>query len=634
MKKIAYTKPSITEKEINYVNDAIRTGWGEKCYDYIKQFEQKFGEYIGVNYSLATSSCTGALHLALAALGIKEGDEVIVPDITWIASVEPVLYLGAKPVFVDISEDNWCINPRKIEEAITPKTKAIIVVHLYGNLVEMDEVMKIARKYNLKVIEDAAEAIGSEYKCKKAGSIGDVGVFSFHGTKTCSSGEGGMLVTNSPEIYEEAKILGDHGRDPKDQKMFWMKKWGYKYKMSNLQAAMGLAQIERVEELVEKRRIVFSWYKELLSNIKGIVFNSEPSYTKNSYWMPTIILNNNLNINRDELIQFLKQHNIDARPFFYPLSSLPMFEDKTENVISYDIFCRGINLPTYYDLTREEAEFVSEKVKEFILNNGGENRKMLEINKNTNGYVVESIEENYNDLPSLRDYVSVKKDKNLIELEEAGLKWMKVREENRLDYELDWLGVPIIQAPEDLTLMQELIFKLKPDYIIEIGIAHGGSLIFYSSLFELFKKKGKIIGADIEIREHNRNVLEKHPLFHRVELIEGNSVSEDIFNQIKNKIPFGAKVLVCLDSDHTKLHVLKELQMYSALVTLGSYLVVFDSNSSQLAKLGAADPIYLNNGPLEAIEDFLKDNKNFEIDFHYNRFFISSNPNGFLKRVK
>src|SRR6185437_401036 len=200
--KIAINKPSITDLEIGYVNDAIRNGWGSKCYEYIYRFEKQFAEYLESKFALATSSCTGAIHLALMALGIKAGDEVIAPDITWIASIEPVLYIGAKPVLVDVLPDTWCIDPEKAEAAITERTKAILVVHLYGNVVEMDKILALAKKYNLVVIEDAAEGLGSEYKGRKAGSMGDAGVFSFHGTKTVSTGEGGMIVTNREEVWQ------------------------------------------------------------------------------------------------------------------------------------------------------------------------------------------------------------------------------------------------------------------------------------------------------------------------------------------------------------------------------------------------------------------------------------------------
>lgn len=238
---------------------------------------------------------------------------------------------------------------------------------------------------------------------------------------------------------------------------------------------------------------------------------------------------------------------------------------------------------------------------------------------------------NYKNITSLRKYVRIKENKDIRELEEVATKWVKVSAENRLSYEIDWLGVPIIQTPEDMVLMQELIFKIQPDIIIETGIAHGGSLIYYASLLELLGK-GKVIGVDIEIREHNRKVLERHPMFKRIELIEGSSISEEIIKKLEKMVPKDSKVIVCLDSNHTKNHVFKELQLYSSFVNLGGYIVVFDTNTSRLAKLGICEKIYLNNGPKEAVEDFLKVNNNFEIDKHYNKLYISYSPNGYLRR--
>jgi perosamine synthetase len=358
-KRIYINKPSITERETRYVNDAILNGWGENCYDYLYRFEAEFARHLGCEYALATSSCTGAIHLALMALGVERGDEVIVPEITWIASAEPVLYIGAKPIFVDVLPNNWCIDPVKIEAAITPKTKAIVVVHLYGNVCDMDAIMKIAEKYNVKVLEDAAEGIGSTYHGKRVGAIGDAGVFSFHGTKTLSTGEGGMVTTNSVEVYEKIKVLNDHGRNPKDpeNKMFWMRNYGYKYKMSNLQAAMGLAQTERLPELIEKKREIFSWYRELLKDIQCDL-NPEPLNTTNGYWLPTLVFDASLNVNRNDIFQQHKAMNIDSRPFFYPLSSLPMFESCLQNTTAYAIYERGLNLPSYHDLTLAEVERV------------------------------------------------------------------------------------------------------------------------------------------------------------------------------------------------------------------------------------------------------------------------------------
>ena len=368
MKHIPYAKPSIGELEKQYVCDAIENGWGERCYDYIYKFQDSYKNYLGVKHAIATSSCTGALHIALKALDIKAGDEVIVPDATWVASVAPITYLGANPVFVDVLKTTWCIDPIEIEKAITPKTKAIIAVHLYGNVCEMDEIMSIAKKYNLYVIEDAAEAIGSQYKGKKTGSIGDFGVFSFHGTKTITTGEGGMLVTNNDTLYEEASILHDHGRDPKIKKMFWAEKVGFKYKMSNLQAALGCAQMQRIEELVNRKIELFKMYKEELATVDGITMNQEQEYAKNSYWMPTIILDESLHVYRDVLINDLDKYGIRARPFFYPVSSFPLFNKLNENVVSDGLSMNGINLPSNFDMAEDDIKYVVNTLKGLLKN--------------------------------------------------------------------------------------------------------------------------------------------------------------------------------------------------------------------------------------------------------------------------
>jgi perosamine synthetase len=368
MKKFLHTRPSIGDLEKKFVYDAIDNGWGDHCYDYIYKFQDSYKSYLDVKYAMATSSCTGAIHIALKALDIKIGDEVIVPDATWIASIAPITYLSAKPIFVDVLDSTWCIDPKKIEKAITPKTKAIIVVHLYGNMCEMDEIMKIAKKNNLYVIEDSAEAIGSEYKGKKAGSIGDFGVFSFHGTKTITSGEGGMLVTNNKNLFEIASILHDHGRDSKIKKDLWVEKIGFKYKMSNLQAALGYAQMQRIDELVNKKIEIFNIYKYNLHNIKGIRLNSEAEYVKNTYWMPTIILDEKLGIDRDQMMIDLDATGIPLRPFFYPVSSCPEFEKISNNILSIQLGKNGINLPSYFDMTNEDIKQVSSNIIRYLNN--------------------------------------------------------------------------------------------------------------------------------------------------------------------------------------------------------------------------------------------------------------------------
>jgi cephalosporin hydroxylase len=218
-------------------------------------------------------------------------------------------------------------------------------------------------------------------------------------------------------------------------------------------------------------------------------------------------------------------------------------------------------------------------------------------------------------------------------LEKAALDWASVCSKNKLSYEIDWLGIPVIQTPEDLVLLQEVIFKVKPDFVLEVGIAHGGGMIFEASLLELLGK-GKVIGIDVEIREHNRKALEAHPLIKRIEIIEGSSVDPEVVERVRGMIPAGSKTLVCLDSDHTKPHVLKELEIYQEFVAPGSYIVVFDTISSALAKRGASKQIEIDNGPGEAVTEFLKTNGNFEIDKEFNKLYSSHNQDGYLKRIK
>ncbi len=356
--RIHYTKPSITELEIRYATDAATNGWGERCYEYIHRFEELFKQHLGVKYAIATSSCTGALHMGLAALGVGPDDEVILADTNWIASAAPITYLGAKPVFVDILPDTWCLDPQRVREAITPKTKAIIAVHLYGNLCEMDELMAIGEQHGIPIIEDAAEAIGSIYHGKRAGSIGKFGAFSFHGTKTVTTGEGGIFVTNDTNLYEQVLTLSNHGRARGQAKQFWPDMVGFKYKMSNIQAAIGCAQLERVDELISRKREIFESYRERFLCIAGISMNPETTGTQNGFWMPTVVFSQKTGVTREKLQAVFASVNIDARVFFWPLSSLPSFELALQNRVAYDIPGRAINLPSYHDLSESELERV------------------------------------------------------------------------------------------------------------------------------------------------------------------------------------------------------------------------------------------------------------------------------------
>ncbi len=364
--RIHYTKPSITELEIAYATDAARNGWGEHCYEYISRFEEAFKAHLGVKYAIATSSCTGALHMGMAALDIGPGDEVIMADTNWIASAAPIVHLGAKPVFVDILPDSWCIDPDLAEAAITPRTKAIIAVHLYGNLCDMDRLLAIGQKHGIPVIEDAAEAIGSVYHGKRAGSMGKFGSFSFHGSKTLTTGEGGMFITNHAGLYETVLTLSNHGRARGHTKQFWPDRVGFKYKMSNIQAALGCAQLERIDELVNRKREILHNYRDQLEEWPDIKMNPEPAETLNGAWMPTVVFDPATGITREKLQAAFAAENIDARALFHPLSSLPMFEDRVQNRHAWDIPNRAINLPSFHDITMGEQDRVVNVIRQCL----------------------------------------------------------------------------------------------------------------------------------------------------------------------------------------------------------------------------------------------------------------------------
>lgn len=358
MSRIHYTKPSIGPLEARYAADAVANGWGERCYDYIHRFEAAFKQHLGAPYAIATSSCTGAMHLGLAGLGVGPGDEVIIGDINWIASVAPIVYLGAKPVLVDVLPDTWCLDPAKVEVAITLRTKAILAVHVYGNFCDMDRLRALSAKHGIPIIEDAAEAIGSIWHGKRAGSMGAFGTFSFHGTKTITTGEGGMFVTSDQGLYEKVLTLSNHGRSRIQSKQFWPDVLGYKYKMSNVQAAIGLAQVERIDELIAGKRRVFDYYRQAFEGLP-VRMNPEPAGAVNGYWMPTIVADEGVSFDREVLLSAFKAANIDGRVFFWPLSMLPMFTPQPENRVSYSLYRRAVNLPTYHDLKTDDIERVS-----------------------------------------------------------------------------------------------------------------------------------------------------------------------------------------------------------------------------------------------------------------------------------
>jgi len=369
MERIPIAGPSITQLEIDYATDAAATGWYNNAGEYPRRFERAFANYLGVKHAVSLPSCTSGLHLALAALGIGPEDEVIVPDLTWIASAAPILYVGATPVFADVDTKTWCLSAESVRSCITDNTKAILAVDLYGGVPDYSALKRIAQERKLKIVEDAAEAFGSEFEGCKAGSLGDFAAFSFHGSKTMSTGEGGMLVTDSDELHDRVMHLRDHGREPGDI-YFRNTEVAFKYKMPSVSAAIGLGQVERAEELVTRKREIYNWYRDELDGIEGIEFNYEPANTKNSYWMFTVVLQPEFELPKEKLMAGLDKEGVESRPFFYPLSSLPAFEGESQakiarnrNKVSYDLSPWGINLPSALSLERSQVQFVAKVLR-------------------------------------------------------------------------------------------------------------------------------------------------------------------------------------------------------------------------------------------------------------------------------
>jgi perosamine synthetase len=357
MKKfdIPVYKPSITNFEKKYVNDCLDSSWISSKGEYIINFEKLFASKTQVNY--ATSVCNGtvALHLALLSLGIGSEDEVIVPTFTYIASVNSIVYCGATPVFVDSLSETWQVDPNDIVKKITAKTKAIMVVHLYGQSCDMDSICKIAREHNLFLIEDCAEAFGTYYHNKHVGSFGDISTYSFFGNKTITCGEGGMVATNNETLYRRAVHL--KGQGLAEHRQYWHDVVGYNYRMTNISCAIGMAQLERSEDILHKKRKIADYYHNAFKDTH-IQTHKEQTNTIHSYWMNSVILDCNLE-QRDLFRGYLLERGVDTRPLFYPIHMMPMYSHKYQShKVSEDISKRGFNIPSYPDLTEEELEYV------------------------------------------------------------------------------------------------------------------------------------------------------------------------------------------------------------------------------------------------------------------------------------
>jgi perosamine synthetase len=370
--RIPIAGPSVTDLEMRYVAEAAAEDWYGNAGRSVGLFESEFAAYLGTGFAAAVPHGTSALHLAMAALDVGPGDEVVVPESTWVATAAPIKYLGATPIFADVDAKTWCMSAESLEKRISSRTKAIVTVDLYGGLPDMEAIDLIAD--GIPVIEDAAQAVGAKMFDRPAGTLGAVGTFSFHGTKTMTTGEGGMVVTNRPDLAQRIARLRDHGRNPADFKYFVTSEIAYKYRMSSLQAAFGRAQLARIDDLVDKKQQIFQWYEDRLGDIPGIGLNPRQPGVESTFWMATVVLDRSYGLSTRELMRLFDEHGVDTRPFLPPLSSLPAFAEfgdsvraAAQNVVAYDLADRSINLPSALNLTEAQVTRVCDLLRMFLL---------------------------------------------------------------------------------------------------------------------------------------------------------------------------------------------------------------------------------------------------------------------------
>lgn len=362
MFKIPLYQPTLDGNEKKYVIDCLDSNWISSKGKYISGFEEKFAEYIGVQYAAAVANGTMALHLALVAMGVGPGDEVIVPTLTFVACANAVVYTGAIPVFIDSLEHTWQMDPNEVRRKITSKTRAIIAVHLYGHPCEIDTLSSIAQEHDLYLLEDCAEALGSCYKNKLVGGFGDMSIFSFYGNKTITTGEGGMVVTNNQTLYDRAVRFRGQGLAKKRQ--YWHDILGYNYRMTNISAAIGLAQLERIEHFISKKRQIADWYREGLK-VSPVQFHDETEQVIHSYWMCSILVPEPRQ--RDNLRDYLAEKGIETRPIFYPIHTLPHYASKFGRYkVAENLGWRGINLPSWPGLDKKQVDFICQAILDFF----------------------------------------------------------------------------------------------------------------------------------------------------------------------------------------------------------------------------------------------------------------------------
>ena len=360
---IPVAEPLLGDKELAYVTDCIKSGWVSSLGKYVRDFEDRFAVYCGVRYGVATFNGTVALHLLAATLNLGPGDEVIMPSLTYVATANAVRYTGATPIFVDSERDTWNINPSMVEAAITPCTKAIIAVHLYGHPADMDPLRAIADAHGLWLLEDAAEAHGAHYKGRRVGGLSDAAIFSFYGNKIITTGEGGIIVTNNQAWAERAFFLENQGRYPENP--YWHPELAYNYRMTNIQAAIGLAQLEQIDEMLAIRCRNAAHYTHRLAEMPSLILPPQMPWAENVFWMYSVIVEDEFGLDRDELRVRLRQAGIDSRPFFYPVHTLPMYNTGQSLPVAEELSRRGLNLPSGATLTAEQVDYICDTLANF-----------------------------------------------------------------------------------------------------------------------------------------------------------------------------------------------------------------------------------------------------------------------------
>lgn len=361
---IPVAEPDVSGNEKQYVLDCLESAWISGSGKYVDMLEDQFAAFCGATHGAAVVNGTAGLHVALLALGIGPGDEVIVPDLTYIASANAVTYCGARPVFADVDPWTWTVNPEDVARRITSRTKALLIVHLYGHPTNMDPILELARANDLFVIEDAAEAHGAEYKGRKVGSLADISVFSFYGNKIMTTGEGGMVLTNDKELAQKVRLLKGQGVDP--ERRYWFPIVGYNYRLTNIQAAIGVAQMERIDWLIQRRREVAMHYREALRGLP-IATAFEAAWAKNVYWLYSICVS--ADIDRDFVMEELLKQGIETRPFFQPMHQLPPYferEGDQSYPVSTQLGSKGINLPSSANLSKEEIVYIANVLRKVL----------------------------------------------------------------------------------------------------------------------------------------------------------------------------------------------------------------------------------------------------------------------------